>query len=1288
MGSAGGAARLRPYVARRAIEWDLDAPGADWQVVDATCCFVDISGFTALSERLAARGRRGAEELTGVLSRVFSRMLGVARERGGSLLKFGGDALLVVFTEGDHALSAVSAAVGMRSALREESGRTTSAGRVRLRMSAGVHSGSLHMFLAGCSHRELLVTGPSATATTRMEQIAGPGEIVLSASTASRLPSGATAAARGEGWLLGWRRGRGSPSEPSPPRPTDPGLAEAYVPESLRRRLAEGEGEAEHRTACVAFLRFEGVDGLLSVQGPGAVAGVLSGLVCAVQDAAARESVTFLASDVDADGGKILLATGVPAAQEDDEGRLLRALRSVLDRPSPLVLRAGVNRGHVFVGDVGAEDLRTFTVMGDTVNLAARLLAHAPPGGLLATGPVLERARTAFGTDSLEPFSVKGKSAPVHAYRVGAPTGRRQERRLGSLPFTGREAEVGLLVEALSRARARRGSVVVVEGERGQGKSRLLDELEARAGELAVLRFAGEPSAGALPYQAARGAMRAVLGIGKARRDEAGKELLAALTRLGGRLAPFAPLLAPIVDAEVAPTPESGAVAPEFARDRIAGLVVEVLEAAVPGPLILIAEDAHWFDDATSGICSHLARAATYRPWLLCVARRPGAGGFDPEPAGARIELGPLADRELVALVESATEAAPLRPHERDRLVRRCGGNPLFLEELLRAARGGDVGALPDSLDAVATREIDMLPRPCRRVLRIASVLGPSFELPTLARLLAEEGVEPGDDPLAGLEHQLGRDGTGRLGFRHAVLRDAAYESLPFRSRLELHRRVALALERRGEAEPAAAELSYHCLAAQDWERTWRYSRLAARRAREAHAQGDAASELERAAAAGRRLPGVAEEGLAEVLAELGEVRTLLGEYELADDAFRRAASARRDDPLWRASLAERRAYLLSEHLGRPAAALRVARAARAALGPLEAGGEEVGRLRARLLAREADVRMRQGRLTDAISTGEAAVAAAEIAGSKPALALALSVLDGSLFQAGRGVEATHMEQVLALYEELDDHLHVAIALGNLAATAYFAGRWDLALERWRRSAAVSEEAGDLAGAAIAELNLGEVRVNQGRLDAAVAHLRPARRTLESYGYRVMAALAAMQLGRALAFLGEREAGLELVEGAAATFDEIGARLESLEARARHAEVLAHAGRFAEAAASLRSARQLELHVGESSHAALLDRVALTIAAGRGDRSRFAAGLEQCLERALGLGADYDVLVVLALAEATGDSRRAAERARLETRLGVVRLAPLPQVTGAGLSQAGMPFVRLGPAGPSRGGTG
>ena len=228
-----------------------------------------------------------------------------------------------------------------------------------------------------------------------------------------------------------------------------------------------------------AFIHFMGADELLAEEGPDALADALDFVLRSVQRAAYDHQVAFFETDIAPSGGKVMLMAGAPRSSGNDEERMLRAMRAVLDAGSPLPLRIGVNWGRIFVGDFGPPYRRTYSVKGDSVNLAARLMAKAEPGQLLTTDDVLERSRTRFDALALEPFQAKGKAELVQAYVVGSPLGLKE--RSASAPLVGREDELSVLTEALDMARHYEGRIVELVAEPGMGKSRLIEELRATA---------------------------------------------------------------------------------------------------------------------------------------------------------------------------------------------------------------------------------------------------------------------------------------------------------------------------------------------------------------------------------------------------------------------------------------------------------------------------------------------------------------------------------------------------------------------------------------------------------------------------------------------------------------------------------------------------------------------------------------------------------------------------------------------------------------------------------------
>ena len=899
---------LHRHVPELAVEWMLDSPDRPWRVIDGTLCFADISGFTALSERLARRGRIGAEELVDTLSRVFGAMLEVAAERGGQLLKFGGDALLFLFQGENHARNAAEAAAEMRRELGHADQAPTSVGRLHLSMSVGIHSGDIHLFLVGSPSRELVVVGPSVAATLAAESTARAGQILVTNATAAKLPAAATKPHDDKHRLLRWRRAPSGPDGSSgssgPPSADPPAMtccARSCRPDWPRHSpTARSPDIASPRSPSSASP--ESVE--LLARGMDEAAAALDDLVRSVQAALAYERVTMLSIDVDSDGGKFVCSSGVPTASEDDEGQTLRALRRIAAASLPCPVQMGVNRGHVFAAELGTSWRAAYSAMGDTTNTAARIAAQAPAGAVYAHPSVLDHARTLREASPVGPFTFKGKSEPISLYAVGAELGPRSRSERDVLPMVGRAPEVARLQDALDHLREGHGGVITVLGPAGLGKSRLVQEAFATAG-IARLDVRAEPYGVTTPYRPLRDPVRRLLGVERGESGAMTADLLGTLERVAPEVAPFAALLGAVAHVEVQATPETEAVADHHRPDRTADVLIELLSAVRPGPLAIVVEDAQWVDESTAHVLGRMASATAVQPWLLIVTRRDSDSGFTPSE-GERVLVGPLDDDTVRDFAKLATEATPLRPHELESIVAQAAGSPLFIEEMSRTVRTvGSLQAVPESINAAIAAQVDALAPPARRVLGYASVLGRSFRRQVLFELMHADGFELDESTRVELGRFFDRDGDeSRLRFHNGLVRDVVYEGMAYRTRARLHGMAAETLERiSDDCDVDADMLAHHFWQAGDASSTWHYSRRAARRAMQAHANAEGATQLERALDACRRLPEITTDEQFHCWLQLGELRDRAGLFAGALEAYGNAARLSRDDPVLQAEL-------------------------------------------------------------------------------------------------------------------------------------------------------------------------------------------------------------------------------------------------------------------------------------------------------------------------------------------------------------------------------------------------
>jgi class 3 adenylate cyclase/tetratricopeptide (TPR) repeat protein len=1245
-GAAGLPANdLARFVSRVAAEWDHGRGPA--RVVDGTLCFLDISGFTNLSERLASRGRIGAEELTEVLNRVFGSMLELAYERGGSLLKFGGDALLLLFVGEDRVAQACSAAVEMRSALRDAARIPTSVGRLRLRMSVGVSEGRLHLFCVGGSHQELIVAGPAATATISVEAAADAGEIVVSDSVASALPRGSVGAAQGPGRLLRWRTARVAPCGPTAARPGTAAI-DTFVPLGLRAHLASPTLDSEHRVATIGFVKFTGVDAMLESAGATAVADALDRFVSTVQRAADAQSVTFLATDLDADGGKVILAAGVPIAREDDEGRMLRAARAILDSDQALHVRIGVNRGHVFAGEIGTPFRATYTVMGDTVNVAARLMSAAAPGTLLASASVLDRSRTRFETEALAPLNVKGRGEPVHAFTVGRDIGVQQTATRALLPFRGRDSELAELRGVSDPTRGADARVVVVTGDTGAGKSRLLAEVISASKRARHVSINGEPYASATPYRALRDPMRELLAV----EPPEASTLVRQIERNVPESVDYAPLLGDITHIDIPSTEAVDALDPQYRPDRLAEILIALLGRIVEEPLVFVVDDAQWLDEASTHLLDRIAASCSERSWSMIVARTGREGGFVPSTASS-LALAPLADATIRTLAVDGAGATPLRPDVIERIVRRVGGSPLFLEEIVRSVRAtGDAAELPETLEAVVAQEIDALSSLTRRVLRYASVLGRSFDARLAERVLADEGLELDTATLSELGDFVVGEEPDRFRFRHTIVRDVAYAGLPFRRRQALHLLAGNAAESLAGADSdAAAEmLSLHFALGGDPQRAWRYGCLAAEKAKHAYANVEAATHYTRALEAARHLE-VTNRERADLWRELGDARERAGMFDAAFDAYRRAYDLTEPDPVPRAAIRLKQARA-RERAGAFVAALRNITDGLKLLEALPTREAGVGR--ARLASFAAMVRWGQERSGDALDRAERAIEMARAVDAREALAQALMVADLADY-ALHGVESgSRLREALGIFVDVGDLPQQGRALGNLGVMAANGSRWDEAIEWFTSAREAFERCGDAVGSAITDLNLAEILLNQFRAEEAEPLLVTAARVLRSVGQPDGAAYAELQLARVWCETGRYEEALAAFDQIAQEFAALGMAASTFETALARAELLVRRGQADVAVELLRRAEKEARHEAEQFIPRLsLVRAAAMAATGNTEIAGDVLELGLAAARTRGMAYEEALLVLLAdeVALAAGGVSDTDARRRAETTL-------------------------------------
>lgn len=1237
--------RLAAHVPR--LAGGVAAAGGTVTVEGSLLC-ADLSGFTRLTERFAALGRHGAEEVSTVLDATFTAILGPAIEAGGDVLFFGGDAATIAFSGNGHAERSVGAAAAMQRALAGIE-RPATAERVRLRMTIGVATGELVAALAGSAQQALVVVGPTAEEAVRLQHAGRPGQVLV-------------ASAGGSPRSLRWRTGGDLPVAAASPSPEPEPLA-ALVPPALRGLLDTAPGPGELRRTSTAFVLARGLD-VPAGADPAATIGRIGQVVSAVESACERWGVCWLATDIGEGSLSFVLTAGAPLATEHDEERVVGAIGSILEGAPTGAVQMGAERGVVFAGDVGHPARRAWTVIGDSVNVAARLAGAAGPGQALV-GPALRSAIPhLFDDATLTTLAVKGRRRPVAVARFDRPRPLRPPSTTSSeSAFVGRDDELALLLRAWADAGRGHGRAVEVVGEAGMGKTRLLAELRhavlddddgGGAGPDQVTVVVPDLYRAAAPYATAARLLRGLSGIADAASaDLAGAQLATWVRGVAPHLLEWLPLVAQVADARVAPTAAVDRLDAEFVPDRRHDITVQLLAAARTEPWLVVVEDLHLVDEASQALLAAIARAAADRPWLVCTSRvgdpaSPGASGIAAAGSATVLALGALPSDAAAELVLAAAEPVAVADDVLARIIDAAAGNPLFLEQLARHSTGVDP-EVPDTVERVLAARIDTLAPTDRQLLRDLAVLGRGgpaavaaawLDRPDLvdparwAPLRPFVEVGPGDD---GPGDRSGDRSGANLRFRSDLMRAVAYQGLSVRRRRSLHAAVATHL--RADLDPADDQavglLASHLLESGDAEGAWPVAVDAARRARARIALVDAAALYARALRLAPRLPDLVPEELAAVHEEHGDVCQSLGRFELALGAYR-AAARLVDDPLAGARLCSRRAGVEQKRGALARASAWATRGLRLLDG---AKGAAVAAARAQLALDQAATRHYQGRHRESIRWAERAAADALGTDDPTLLANAHLHLEMAHSMLGDGQAVGHGEKAVALFEELGDNTGLAHALINSGVTAYDEGRWSDARAAYERAAGVAATTGNVNQVATTELNTAFLLAELGEIDQAAALCASAGRAFRASGNELTLGFVDWLSARLALWAGDVGSATEHLAVARRRFDDNGARQMVLDCDVAAVEVLLVAGDDATAAAE---AARLEDEVDAFGPAELLPITVRRLRSHAARRTGDALGALAAADAAVELARDHGARMELALSlDALAHARRA-----------------------------------------------
>ncbi len=896
------------------------------EVIPGAVMFVDVSGFTPLSENLARMGKEGAEELTRVLNSYFDDMIEIIYSYGGDVCNFGGDSMRIIFGNSpeldpaDFSLKVISCAYSINKKMDKFRSIECRGGYIaKLEIKIGISSGDIYTGIIGeaSGKMDYFTAGFPVFNSATSESQAKPGEIIVDENFAELLNNNCNMVEK-DGFFKCRTGGDIQPSKPEWKTNLlrlEQGSESAgrFIQQDLRKYIQSGTMNwiNEHRKIAVLFLQFSGINLMYPDRD---IIANLDRFYTGVNRIVSGFGGNILSLDLGDKGNMMLLVFGAPTSYEDTPLRSLYASLEMKKFISSLdfidYFRIGITYEKAFCGFVGAEIRKVYTVMGDFVNLAARLMTKAEKKDILAHETLLESAKSEFKIKNVAPFNVKGKSDKINAFLLLSSSDADGPHKSASL--IGREDfKRKLLGKAGDCLKNNKGCLISLYGNAGTGKTAITLWFQSELNTLGfnTYYFNCHSSISSIPFYPWKNIFRSILGL-----KNIGDPGLAAeifknrCSLLIPEFRTLFPLLSDFVGLQTCDNAEILKIDEKIRKSKLINILLVLLERiSSESPVGIRLENFSHLDSNSKEFLKELKHHLEANRIIITVTHREkddisSLGYSDPVESYfidrltdtefkefVGYVLGNSPDDELLELIERNSERNPLFIKEIIESLKRSGGIEQMSSGRYRLTEGKNPH-LSDNLQALALSHIDKIENKARVLLKAASCIGTHFKKDELGHILDEKNIRDNIDTI--LEHleseriiEKSPDSNGEYEFVSNIYQHSAYETLNYSIRRKFHLKLADYYETGTNISTSVPKgvIAFHYYHAENYPKSYEYSYSAAREARDLYANRETIEFLQQALDISTNK--LSERNISreiEIIRDLGTRYMILGDFERA----------------------------------------------------------------------------------------------------------------------------------------------------------------------------------------------------------------------------------------------------------------------------------------------------------------------------------------------------------------------------------------------------------------------